>query len=177
MESRATPRFDHGARQIDYLTIHLCFTDYRVVSASSSPTTADTKDIPPTNNQSMFSSLRDKWELLLTFSLPHPTMQVQQKTCPHSVTVLPVLSSRHNGHFRPARSPALREVTSKYVCESFSGSACTSEVSMSFASEMMADMGLSSTCTCSSCVSAGELSADDIWPAGFGGLDHSARKL
>lgn len=36
----------------------------------------------------------------LTFSPLHPTMHAQQKTCPHSVTVGSVHSSRHNVHFR-----------------------------------------------------------------------------
>ena len=50
-----------------------------------------------------------------TFSLAHPTTQVQQKTCPHSVTALAVRSSRHKAHLRLARTSEGKESTSNTV--------------------------------------------------------------
>lgn len=51
----------------------------------------------------------------LTFSLPHPTTHVQQNICPHSVTVLAVLSSKHNAHLLLARVSASKASTSRIV--------------------------------------------------------------
>lgn len=58
--------------------------------------------------------------LRLTFSLPHPTIQLQQNRCPHSVAQLSVLSSRQSVQFLDALRLSGIEETSSIVLSSSS---------------------------------------------------------
>ena len=58
---------------------------------------------------------------MLTFSLPHPTMQDQQKRWPHSVTVLFTRSSKQSVQLREARRSSGMADKSSAVHSSSSG--------------------------------------------------------
>jgi len=54
------------------------------------------------------------------FSLPHPTMQLQQNRCPHSVEQLSVRSSKHSVQFLAALNASGIDLTSSIVLSSSS---------------------------------------------------------
>lgn len=70
----------------------------------------------------MYSSAQsfEEKKVIITFSLPQPTMQFQQNKCPHSVVQLSVLSSRHKVQVLDARMASGMVVTSKAVLSSSS---------------------------------------------------------
>ena len=71
--------------------------------------------------------------IVITFSRPHPTMQLQQKRCPHSVAVLDVRSSRQSVQLRLSRSCSATDFTLRAVCSSSSAEVGGDESSGAFA--------------------------------------------